>query len=89
MVLRLQNREGKQKRKKALQGGWYPGEERLGGTTYWKPEPLLCGASHKSHKPGRYGALVLGLSVLFDLQGELLGQQKQNSPNIPTGMGTK
>lgn len=33
---------GKQKRKKALQGGWYPGEERLGGTTYWKPEPLLC-----------------------------------------------
>lgn len=34
-----------------------------------------------SHKPPREGALVLGLSVLFDLQGELLGQQKQNSPN--------
>lgn len=32
---------GKQKRKMALKGGWYPGEERLGATTYSKPEPLL------------------------------------------------
>lgn len=42
MVLRLQNRWWKQKRKKALKGGWYPRKEELGATSYSKPEPLLC-----------------------------------------------
>lgn len=41
MVLRLQNRWGKQKRTRLVKDGWYPGEERLGATSYRKLEPLL------------------------------------------------
>lgn len=42
MVLRLQNRCGKQRIKKALKCGWYPGKDRLGTATRSEQEPRLC-----------------------------------------------